>query len=182
MDAYKIAEKMARNGELKTDIKNNFVNICVFKNLVKEFNGKNGKKIYVIYLSSDENHQKPNARLSFLLSDAQLSKNQPQDGLRMSFWLFADQKIKVQKSIKNDAGNWIYDVYKMLDARTLKEMTYSPKYYEKKTLTQTESVTNNLIKSESTETKKVNSNKDLMKQGVNEINNIKINEDEEEMG
>lgn len=178
MDSYKIAEKMSKKGDLKLNQKRNFINIILFKDSIKELNGKGGKKFYLINLLTNENHQKLQNKLFFILPESNLSKFQPDDGNRISFWLFANSKITVQRNYFNATQKrWCYDTYGTFDAETIKRMTYSENYYKRKEFEKQNSKTNPV---RFVSNSKIKTSKDFIKEGIKELNekqNI-----EEEMG
>jgi hypothetical protein len=105
--------------------KDKFDSFIVFRSRVK--NIQDGK-YYSIKLSSNNAGGSLNGRmLSILLKGTRLCKKQPSNPDIMSFWVYGDEKFRVQESIKNaETGEWQYLTAGDIDVATLKVMIHTP--------------------------------------------------------
>ena len=103
-----------------------FVNFNAFDNRVKRFKSKKGVDFVRINCRFDKDGQKlpKGTYVSAILNVKHIQKTQKyEENSLVSFWLFADEKIKLQKSIKNEeTGEYTNADYGFVDAKTFKSM------------------------------------------------------------
>ena len=95
---------------------NKFINLTVKKSKTREFKLKDDEYGYSITIDYKLDGTKipKDGEYTFLLSEKRLSKVQPKNKDEISFWLFKDENIKIQKSIKNpETGKWTREIVKI---------------------------------------------------------------------
>lgn len=95
---------MYNENEIK---ENKFVNLTVYGSHVREFDLHEDEKGYSITVDykKDGTHVPDDGEYTFLLSEKRYSKRQPKNQNWISFWLFKDEKVKIQRSFKNPETN-----------------------------------------------------------------------------
>lgn len=103
-----------------------FINFNAFDNRVKRFTSKKGVDFVRINCRFDKDGTKlpKGTYVSAILNVKHIQKTQKyEENSLVSFWLFADEKIKLQKSIKNEeTGEYTNADYGFVDAKTFKSM------------------------------------------------------------
>lgn len=115
-------EEIKQNKEIEK--KNKFESFIVWAD--KVFKIQDGK-YYSITLRSTANGEKLGRKLTILLRGNRLCKKQPSRPDLMSFWVYGDEKFKVQEHVKNvETGEYQYLDAGTIDTQTLLLMLQTP--------------------------------------------------------
>ena len=115
-------EEIKQNKEIEK--KNKFESFIVWAD--KVFKIQDGK-YYSITLRSTANGEKLGRKLTILLKGNRLCKKQPSRSDLMAFWVFGDEKFKVQEHVKNaETGEYQYLDAGTIDTPTLLLMIKTP--------------------------------------------------------
>ena len=117
--------EQTKKEEIRSEV-TKFINFNAFDNRVKRFTSKKGVDFVRINCRFDKDGVKlpKGTYVSAILSVKHIQKTQRyEENSLVSFWLFADEKIKLQKSIKNEeTGEYTNADYGFVDAKTFKSM------------------------------------------------------------
>lgn len=117
--------EQTKKEEIRSEV-TKFINFNAFDNRVKRFTSKKGVDFVRINCRFDKDGTKlpKGTYVSAILTTKHIQKTQRyEENSLVSFWLFADEKIKLQKSIKNEeTGEYTNADYGFVDAKTFKSM------------------------------------------------------------